>query len=333
VTALKAVPNPAHGPAENFREQPNPAEGGLGHVDLSRDGRADLLAPDGWNQILETFARTMKVAVALTGPEGRLLGECHNPQPAWRMASGARLASAGGCPFCLAPPTFCSAVTDTLRTGRVVTVEDQAGLSHAAVPLSLGGSYLGALIAGQVFSRYPEPLLLQRVARDFGVSRQQLWHVAIQQVPVPRSTLRLYADLLRSVGEAFLAERYAGILQRELAQTSQRYRLIIEGVREFALFTMDRHGLVTNWNSGAERLFGYTAAEMLGQKCGRILIPGDMDREALRQEVAEADRSDRQDRRRNGQAAWLRGRNLRSSSRRTLNRSAHFLEQRAVRQV
>ena len=41
----------------------------------------------------------------------------------------------------------------------------------------------------------------------------------------------------------------------------------------------------------------------------------------------------RQDRRRNGQAAWLRGRNLRSSSRRTLNRSAHFLEQRAVRQV
>jgi hypothetical protein len=74
-------------------------------------------------------------------------------------------------------------------------------LAHVAVPLSLGGQQLGALIAGQVFSRYPEPLRLQRVAREAGISQQQLWHEAVQQVPCPRATLQLYANLLLSLGK------------------------------------------------------------------------------------------------------------------------------------
>ncbi len=134
-----------------------------------------------------------------------------------------------------------------------------------AVPLSLGGQQLGALIAGQVFSRYPEPLLLERVARDRGISRQRLWQEAILQVPVTRATLKLYGNLLLSLGQAVLGERYAAILHRKLAQTSQRYRLFIDGVKEYALYTVDRAGCVTSWNSGAERLFGYTEAEMVGQ--------------------------------------------------------------------
>ena len=164
-----------------------------------------------------------------------------------------------------------------------MTVEDQAGLAHVAVPLSLGGQQLGALIAGQVFTRYPEPLPLQRVARDVGISRQQLWQQAIQQVPVTRHTLQLYANLLMSLGQAFLGQRYAAILQRKLAQTSQRYRLFFDGVKDYALLTVDRAGRVTSWNSGAERLFGYREAEIMGQDASCLVVPEDVHREELQQ--------------------------------------------------
>ena len=59
-------------------------------MDLSPEWRGELLDPEGWGQVLETFAGTMRLAVALTDPEGRLLGKCHNPQPIWRLARGAR---------------------------------------------------------------------------------------------------------------------------------------------------------------------------------------------------------------------------------------------------
>jgi PAS domain S-box-containing protein len=253
--------------------------------------RDELLEPEGWSQVLATFAATMKLAVCLTDPEGFPLGECHNSPPVWRLARAGRPAAHGECPFCLTPSDVgCTAVADALRTGAVATVEDQAGLSHVAVPLTLGGRKLGALIAGQVFSRFPEPLPLRRVAREFGVSPQQVWQAAVQQVPVARHTLLLYADLLLSLGQAFVGQRYAAILHRRLDQTSRRYRLFIDGVKEYGLHTVDRDGRVMSWSRGAERLFGYTEAEMLGQDYACLLVPGPAAAEARKQSIAEADR-------------------------------------------
>ncbi len=286
------IANLVHGAAENFRKQASLAEQELRHVDMSQGLCDELLDPEGWHKVLATFAGTMKLAVALTDSEGRRLGECHNPQPTWLLARAAMPKTNAGCPFCLArPPQVCSAVADALRTGSVVIVEDQAGLAHAAVPLSLGGHRLGSLIAGQVFSHYPEPLPLQRVARDLGISRQQLWQQAIQQVPVTRRTLRLYADLLMSLGQAFLGERYAAFLHRMLAQTNQRYRLFIDGVKDYALITRDRTtGCITSWNSGAESLFGYTEAEIMGQEAVCLVAPEAVHREAQQLAWSEADR-------------------------------------------
>jgi PAS domain S-box-containing protein len=290
VIARQKATDSEHAAAGIFSEQADVSEEEFRYVDMPREWRAELLDPKGWDKVLETFAVTMRLAVALTDTEGRLLGHCHNPQPTWRLAHGATPDADGECPFCLAPPGFCSAAKDSLRTGVAAIVEDQAGLAHVAVPLSLGSQQLGSLIAGQVFSRYPEPLLLERVARDRGISRQRLWQEAILQVPVTRATLNLYGNLLRSLGQAVLGERYAAILHRKLAQTSQRYRLFIEGVKECALYTVDRAGCVTSWNRGAERLFGYTEAEMVGQDSARLVVTGSL-REPRAQDIVEADRS------------------------------------------
>lgn len=286
--ARKEVPEGGSRIAESFSEQANLSEEELSYVDMSYEWRDELLNPAGWDKVLETFACAMKLAVALTDPEGHVLGTCHNPQPTWLLARAARPEADGECTFCLAS---CSAVSEALRTGNVVMVQGLAGLAHAAVPLSLGGQQLGALIAGQVFTRYPEPLPLQRVARELGISEQQLWREAIQQVPVTRATLNVYANLLMSLGQAFLGQRYAAILHRKLAQTSQRYRLFLDGIKDYALLTVDRGGHVTSWNSGAERLFGYTEAEIMGQDSSGLAVPENVQRNWLRQAMSEADRS------------------------------------------
>ncbi|NJL66590.1 MAG: PAS domain S-box protein [Microcoleus sp. SM1_3_4] len=55
-----------------------------------------------------------------------------------------------------------------------------------------------------------------------------------------------------------------------LQQSEARFRLMVASAKEYAIFTMDASGNIDSWNSGAERLFGYSEAEILGRD-GRIL--------------------------------------------------------------
>jgi len=106
---------------------------------------------------------------------------------------------------------------------------------------------------------------LQRAARDFGLSAQDVWHAAVKQTPISRANLMVYGELLRTLGQTFLRERYGTILERRLADTNRRFRLLVDGAIDYAIFTMDAAGGVTVWNTGAQRMFGYTEAEMLGR--------------------------------------------------------------------
>jgi PAS domain S-box-containing protein len=260
-------------------QQGNPTEAALSDLDLGRWG-AELLDPDSWGEILGRYGRTMKLAVALTDIHGNLLGSCHNPQPVWNLAretvESSAVDSNSACPFCLAPQSPCHAVAEALATGEIVFARDQADLTHAAIPLFLGRQRLGALIAGQVFAQYPQPLALQRVAKYLGSSPQDLWYAAVHQTPISRGTLRLYADLLASLGHAFLRQRYAAILDRKLHQMNERYRMMIEGSTDYALFTVDGRGCVTSWNPGAERLLGYSESEIAGKDYARFFTPEDV---------------------------------------------------------
>jgi PAS domain S-box-containing protein len=247
-----------------------------------------LLDLDAWGEILATYGRTMSVAVALTDSEGHVLGTCHNAQPVWRLVHDAAHAWAGGCPFCITAGLPCTAIAEALRTGEAVMVRDQAGLTHVAVPLLLGTQYLGAILAGQVFDQYPEPLPLRRVARDFGVSAQQLWEVARRQRPVSRGILQASGDLLCALGNAFLQQRYGAILEANLAEANGRFRLLVEGTRDCALFTMDPIGRVTSWNVGAERMLGYVEAEIVGQNISCIFTPEDIQNHLPEKQLSKA---------------------------------------------
>jgi PAS domain S-box-containing protein len=54
-----------------------------------------------------------------------------------------------------------------------------------------------------------------------------------------------------------------------------RYRLLIEAVTDYAIYMLDRSGIVTSWNPGAQRFKGYTATEIIGQHFSRFYTEED----------------------------------------------------------
>jgi hypothetical protein len=54
---------------------------------------------------------------------------------------------------------------------------------------------------------------LQRAAKKFGVSSEQLWDLSRKQRPVSSAVLQASADLLCALGKAFLQQRYGAILE------------------------------------------------------------------------------------------------------------------------
>jgi PAS domain S-box-containing protein len=61
----------------------------------------------------------------------------------------------------------------------------------------------------------------------------------------------------------------------ELRQSEERFRLLVEGVSDHAIFMLDPQGRVQTWNEGAQRLKGYQADEIVGQHFSKFYTPED----------------------------------------------------------
>ncbi|WP_084151691.1 PAS domain S-box protein [Nocardioides halotolerans] len=62
------------------------------------------------------------------------------------------------------------------------------------------------------------------------------------------------------------------LAELELRKSEQRFRLMVDAVREYAIFMLDTDGRITSWNRGAQRSKGWTASEIIG-KHFRIFYP------------------------------------------------------------
>lgn len=71
-------------------------------------------------------------------------------------------------------------------------------------------------------------------------------------------------------------------------QTRDLYRLLIDQVRDYAIFALDPAGHVMSWNAGAERLKGYTAAEIVGKHFSTFYPQVDIDAGKPAWELREA---------------------------------------------
>src|SRR3954454_19797739 len=63
--------------------------------------------------------------------------------------------------------------------------------------------------------------------------------------------------------------------QEAVRQSEERFRLLVQSVIDYAIFMLDPTGHITNWNSGAQRLKGYSTTEIVGQHFSRFYTDAD----------------------------------------------------------
>ncbi len=63
--------------------------------------------------------------------------------------------------------------------------------------------------------------------------------------------------------------------RRGLFESERRFRLLVEGVVDYAIYMLDPDGIVSNWNAGARRIKGYEAADVIGQHFEMFYLPED----------------------------------------------------------
>jgi PAS domain S-box-containing protein len=93
--------------------------------------------------------------------------------------------------------------------------------------------------------------------------------VIITALRDPAGKLVAFSKITRDVTSRKLHEE-------ALAQSEERFRLLIEGVVDYAIYMLDPEGIITSWNSGAHRIKGYTADEIIGKHFSRFFTPEDI---------------------------------------------------------
>jgi PAS domain S-box-containing protein len=62
---------------------------------------------------------------------------------------------------------------------------------------------------------------------------------------------------------------------RGLFESERAFRLLVQGVTDYAIYLLDLNGIVSNWNTGAEKIKGYSADEIVGQHFSVFYPPED----------------------------------------------------------
>jgi len=77
-------------------------------------------------------------------------------------------------------------------------------------------------------------------------------------------------------------------VEAALRRSEERFRLMVEGVKDYGIFMLDPEGRVVSWNAGAERISGYRAEEVLGSDLSIFFPPEDVARGQPRHELSVA---------------------------------------------
>jgi PAS domain S-box-containing protein len=133
-----------------------------------------------------------------------------------------------------------------------------------------------------------EGLLLDAMrsgVRDFIPKSPSFLNHLVPAVTRVLDQIKTERELATSRANTRASEKRARELEREIArrkrvqqalhEAEQCLRLMVESIKDVAIFSLDPQGRVVNWNTGAERLFGYAEHEILGQNLAIFYAPED----------------------------------------------------------
>ena len=104
-----------------------------------------------------------------------------------------------------------------------------------------------------------------------------------------------YGQVVETSGGA--ATRMSGVMsdvterrkfQENLSESEERLRLIMNSVEDYAIITSDTNGIISGWNTGAEKTFGYAESEIIGKSADILFTPEDREKGRPEKEMRTA---------------------------------------------
>jgi len=117
---------------------------------------------------------------------------------------------------------------------------------------------------------------------ELGATDYVLKHRLPELVPTVRRALRVAEEARRN--------RFR---DEDLHRNEELFRMLMDGVQDYAIYLLDTDGRITTWNAGAERIEGYTAAEAIGRPLDIVLTAEEAAQGKMQRELEIAAREGR----------------------------------------
>lgn len=150
-------------------------------------------------------------------------------------------------------------------------------LASVVMGIAVSGMHYTGMFAGSYVHTPEDPIESSHLLVSSGLT------LAVMAMTI----LILALALASSVGQRLWQSRSRKAAE-SLSVSEEKFRHLVEAVKDYAIFMLDPSGYITTWNMGAERITGYPASEVIGGHVSMFYPPEDIENRTLEKELSTA---------------------------------------------